>query len=661
MRGVLTDVADPDSVVALADDVYGTEGRCDLLFANAGVTSGGGGLPWEQEINDWRWCFSVNVFGVAATVLAFLPRMLEAGTPAEIIATSSGDGGVAPVPYASVYASSKAAVSCFIEAVAHQLRDRRRPGRRPRLLSRRGPPRHRAVDGGPQPTGRPRTGPAPSAGPGDHLRRVQGPAGGGRAPGRRSSTSTGSGSTVLDHLDDGPLHPRPRLRTASGPCSTPGPTPSAHGELPPTLLALASSTEATEESPTWSVATPSSRPTPTAGPTSLDYRPYLASQFHDEFDAWAATYEVPFADLLGPIRYRNWDSDRRMAEHEADGIVAEVLFPNTVPPFFEEGNLVALPPSEADYERRWAGVQAHNRWVADFCAAAPGRRAGVVQVFVNHLDDALAEISLGGRHTSTSSAASCSPRSRPARHLPRCTTRTTTRCGDCAKRWAPSSTSTAGSGLPDYGDLEVARAIMLVELPWFCHRPLWHLIFGGVFERFPGLKVALTEQGVAWLPRGLETLDWFYGRMDPAAGRPRPSFFGAAAKGMSMKPSEYFARNIWLGASFLRSSESALRPGFGARPGHVGRRLPPLRGHLALQPRGPAGGLRRRGPRRRPALRGWQRRRSSTASTWRPWPRWRPRSGPSVDEIADADRLRPTTRPHSTSNAFDTTQVLRAW
>jgi NAD(P)-dependent dehydrogenase (short-subunit alcohol dehydrogenase family) len=122
VRGMRTDVADPDSVVALADDVYGTEGRCDLLFANAGVTSGGGGLPWEQEINDWRWCFSVNVFGVAQTVLTFLPRMLEAGTPGEIIATSSGDGGVAPVPYASVYASSKAAVSCFVEAVAHQLR-----------------------------------------------------------------------------------------------------------------------------------------------------------------------------------------------------------------------------------------------------------------------------------------------------------------------------------------------------------------------------------------------------------------------------------------------------------------------------------------------------------------------------------------------------------
>jgi len=127
LRGVRTDVADAASVRALADDVYANEGRCDLLFANAGVTSGGGGLPWEQEINDWRWCFSVNVFGVAATVLAFLPKMLAAGSPGHVIATSSGDGGVAPVPYASVYASSKAAVSCFVEAVAHQLRSVKAP------------------------------------------------------------------------------------------------------------------------------------------------------------------------------------------------------------------------------------------------------------------------------------------------------------------------------------------------------------------------------------------------------------------------------------------------------------------------------------------------------------------------------------------------------
>ena len=42
VRGVVTDVSSPDSVEALAADVFSTEGACHLLFNNAGVTSGGG-------------------------------------------------------------------------------------------------------------------------------------------------------------------------------------------------------------------------------------------------------------------------------------------------------------------------------------------------------------------------------------------------------------------------------------------------------------------------------------------------------------------------------------------------------------------------------------------------------------------------------------------
>jgi NAD(P)-dependent dehydrogenase (short-subunit alcohol dehydrogenase family) len=121
VRGVVTDVSSAESVEALALDVFAREGACHLLFNNAGVTSGGGGRPWEQEANDWAWCFSVNVFGVANGVLSFVPRMLESGEPGVVVNTSSMDGGIAPVPYASVYASSKAAISCFTEALAHQL------------------------------------------------------------------------------------------------------------------------------------------------------------------------------------------------------------------------------------------------------------------------------------------------------------------------------------------------------------------------------------------------------------------------------------------------------------------------------------------------------------------------------------------------------------
>ncbi len=393
------------------------------------------------------------------------------------------------------------------------------------------------------------------------------------------------------------------------------------------------------------------------GADVVAYRPYLSSKFHDEFDAWAATYEVPFADLRAPTAYRSWDSDRRLAEHETDGIVAEVLFPNTVPPFFEEGNLVALPPSEADYERRWAGVQAHNRWLADFCAAAPGRRAGVVQVFVNHLEDALAEISWAAQHVAIFGGILV-PSIPPGSPLPPLYDPHYDPLWRLCEEIGAVVNVHAGSGLPAYGELDIARAIMLVELPWFSHRPLWHLIFGGVLERFPNLKVALTEQGVAWLPRGLETLDWFYGRM-VHGGAAEAMYFGAAAQGMSMKPSEYFARNVWVGASFLRSSESALRPHFGGDRIMWGDDYPHSEGtwpfsrealRVAFAGESPDVVQRCVGA-NAAQLYGFDLGALAPLTA---------RFGPFVDEVAEP--LAPGDYPPgSTSNAFDTTQVLRAW
>ena len=49
--------------------------------------------------------------------------MLASGEPGVVVNTSSGDGGIAPVPYAAVYAASKAAITCYTEALAHQFAD----------------------------------------------------------------------------------------------------------------------------------------------------------------------------------------------------------------------------------------------------------------------------------------------------------------------------------------------------------------------------------------------------------------------------------------------------------------------------------------------------------------------------------------------------------
>ena len=104
-----------------------------------------------------------------------------------------------------------------------------------------------------------------------------------------------------------------------------------------------------------------------AGADLLDYRPYLESKYHDAFDRWAETFVSPYGDLVRPDADRNWDSARRMRELEADGVVAEVVYPNTIPPFYVRGALTATAPSAADFELRLAGLRAHNRWLAEWC------------------------------------------------------------------------------------------------------------------------------------------------------------------------------------------------------------------------------------------------------------------------------------------------------
>jgi NAD(P)-dependent dehydrogenase (short-subunit alcohol dehydrogenase family) len=108
------------SVVALADATYERFGACHVLCNNAGVGAPSS-TPWETTVNDWRWVHGVNVMGVVHGTLAFVPRMIAGGEPGHVVNTSSSDGGIAPLPTASVYAASKAAVTSYTECLASQL------------------------------------------------------------------------------------------------------------------------------------------------------------------------------------------------------------------------------------------------------------------------------------------------------------------------------------------------------------------------------------------------------------------------------------------------------------------------------------------------------------------------------------------------------------
>ncbi|MCX4551897.1 amidohydrolase [Streptomyces sp. NBC_01267] len=301
-----------------------------------------------------------------------------------------------------------------------------------------------------------------------------------------------------------------------------------------------------------------------AGADLLDYKPYLEKRHHEDFDAWAATYVNPYEDLVADTADRNWNSARRLAELEADGIVAEVVFPNTIPPFFPSASLMAPAPSKEEYAQRWAGLRAHNRWLADFCAQAPGRRAGVAQILLNDVGEAVREV----RRTRAAGLTGgiLLPGAPPGSGVPELYSQTYDPLWAVCEELGVPVNHHGGSASPPLGDEPAARAVFMVETTWFSHRALWHLIFGGAFRRHPGLRLVLTEQGSGWIPRVLDMLDYYHGRLVSAASKAATaeSKFGAGlATSMGGGPSEVWRDNCFVGASFMRPHEVPLREQIG--------------------------------------------------------------------------------------------------
>jgi predicted TIM-barrel fold metal-dependent hydrolase len=288
-----------------------------------------------------------------------------------------------------------------------------------------------------------------------------------------------------------------------------------------------------------------------AGGSIDQYREYLDAAYRDAFDEWRGRYSNPFRDLQGGGRTRNWDSDRRTAELEEDGVVAEVLFPNTVPPFFPTGAVIARPPSAASFERRLAGVRAHNRWLADFCAASPGRRAGIAQIFLNDVNEAVADVTWAKEHGLMGGV--LLPGRPDDSELPPLWDAVYDPLWSACEDLEVPITHHSGQGSPNYGTSASASVMWIVETTFFSHRPLWQLIMGGVFERHPRLRFTLTESGCSWIPETLAMLDRYHAEM--ASGRIGELKYTEDQR-LSLTPSEFFARNCFVGVSFPSPSEA---------------------------------------------------------------------------------------------------------
>jgi NAD(P)-dependent dehydrogenase (short-subunit alcohol dehydrogenase family) len=115
------DVAHRDAVIAHADDVRRDLGPASMVFNNAGVDlfASAADMSWE----DFDWLMGINVGGVVSGTKAFLPQLIEAGSPhrRSCLVNISSAFGLIAFAYQSAYSTSKFAVRGFTEALRQEM------------------------------------------------------------------------------------------------------------------------------------------------------------------------------------------------------------------------------------------------------------------------------------------------------------------------------------------------------------------------------------------------------------------------------------------------------------------------------------------------------------------------------------------------------------
>ena len=289
-----------------------------------------------------------------------------------------------------------------------------------------------------------------------------------------------------------------------------------------------------------------------AGGSHAHYREYLEEKYKQRFDEWRGGYRNPEPEHYGSKKLKNWDYEIRTSDQNSQGVVGEVVFPNTVPPFYKKSIVTTTPPRPEEFELCLAGIRAHNRWLRDFCAEDPDRRAGIGLILPNDLDEAIKDIEFIAEAGLRGGV--LLPLIPPDTHwLAQIYDPAWERVFAAIQDHDLVMNQHSGQGLPDYGEGIVAEALWMTEVQFYCRRGFRHLLMSGVFERYPKLKYILTESGCSWAPEMLQQLDRFhYGIRSGAMGEMK---YSSEEWVLREPPSFYAKRNCWYGASFPSKAE----------------------------------------------------------------------------------------------------------
>jgi predicted TIM-barrel fold metal-dependent hydrolase len=238
---------------------------------------------------------------------------------------------------------------------------------------------------------------------------------------------------------------------------------------------------------------------------------------------------IDFLGVWEDVRKAAYEPHAMLEELEADGVWGACLQPSQGLFWYR------LPDSEL----LSALCRAYNAWITDFCRAAPGRFKGIGMLNVDDVDDACQELERCAERGLAGAFIPVYPvAERPYRHA------------SYDRLWWTAQdlemplllhVATMRGGIPGSEftiDINQLTAAGLANSDYWMRYSLTAMIFAGVFDRYPRLKVGSVEHETAWVPHWLRQMDFTY-RERPALGR-------AWKSRHAMLPSEYWQRNMFV-------------------------------------------------------------------------------------------------------------------
>ncbi|MGH8014392.1 MAG: amidohydrolase family protein [Candidatus Binataceae bacterium] len=216
-------------------------------------------------------------------------------------------------------------------------------------------------------------------------------------------------------------------------------------------------------------------------------------------------------------RPSGWDPVERLKDQDIDGVASEVLYSTLGIALF----------NMKDVELQLACLRAYNDWLAEFCRHAPKRLIGIGLYSLAALPD-VSEIErcakLGLRGILILASETGEVPYSDARFDP---------------LWASASANGLPVSLhkPLISGMPMTAAIptpadMQIHVIHVVEQCITRLVYGGVFERYPQLRIVSAENDVGWVPNWVHRLDHVFSKV-------------ARAKQLPLKPSEYVRRNVW--------------------------------------------------------------------------------------------------------------------